>query len=161
MACVTTTLVVAAIGFIGGIGGVIVTQMLANHREDIRWRREHDRQQLDRDREDAARSYEHRREAYVKFIAEYHRVWDIAASACSVGDDAAIPEDFLLDLYYRRISVEIFGTKDSANHAHDAYEILFAYVFDGKPFDESNVLKELVDSVRRDLLVPDDRRGSS
>jgi hypothetical protein len=75
--------------------------------------------------------------------------------------EAAIPKDFLLDLYYRRMSVEIFGTKDSANLAHEAYGVLFAYVFDRTPIDESNVLAGFIDSVRRDLLVPDGLRGSS
>jgi hypothetical protein len=44
MACVTSqswlTLVVAVIGFVGGNLSAIVTQMLANRREDIRWRRD-------------------------------------------------------------------------------------------------------------------------
>jgi hypothetical protein len=115
----------------------------------------HDRQQLDRDREDAARSYEHRREAYVNFIAEYHRVWSVSVDAYSLHEEAALPEDFLLQLYYQQISVQIFGAKSSANLAHEAYEILFAYVFHGEPIVESNVLEAFQESVRRDPLVPD------
>jgi hypothetical protein len=53
------TLVVGLLGFTG----VLIIQLLSNRRDDLRWRREREREQQVWAREDAARSYEYRREA--------------------------------------------------------------------------------------------------
>ncbi|MFV8245675.1 hypothetical protein [Mycolicibacterium peregrinum] len=65
------TLVVALIGVAGTVGGtlsgVLVTQLMSNRREAAAWQREMGREKARWAREDRARTFEHRREAYVAF----------------------------------------------------------------------------------------------
>ena len=64
-------LVIAALGLaasiIGSIGGVIMTQRRADRREELQWQRDREREQDDRAREDALRTFEQRRACYVDF----------------------------------------------------------------------------------------------
>lgn len=69
-------LVVAGIGvlgtLVGAIGGVLVTQRRSDRREEVVWQREREREQQRWAREDAARTFERRLEAYSEFY-EYLR----------------------------------------------------------------------------------------
>ena len=56
-------LVVTALGFVG----IVVTQFIANRRERKNWDRERKRERERWSREDQARTFEHRRAAYVEF----------------------------------------------------------------------------------------------
>ena len=64
-------LLVAAMGLIGTVagtvGGVLVTQLMANKREQANWTRELRREQTRWSREDQTMTFEHRRVAYVDF----------------------------------------------------------------------------------------------
>ncbi len=67
-------LVVAALGFLGtvgaGLGGVLITQRRSDRREGLAWQRERERERQQWKREDALRTFEHRREAYVTYYRE-------------------------------------------------------------------------------------------
>jgi hypothetical protein len=140
-----------------GLGGVLLTQHLANRREDARWHREREREQTLWAREDAARSYEHRRNAYVDFIKEFNRRWDTyvnAAEDMAARADSEPDPDFLDPLYGCLIQVQIFGTKEAAERAQDAYDALAARVFSDQKMS-LDVLVPLQSEIRRDLSIPD------
>ena len=59
---------IAVLGTLSGaIAGAVITQRQANRREDKTWARERERERESRAREDEARTFEHRREAYADF----------------------------------------------------------------------------------------------
>jgi hypothetical protein len=89
----------------------VVTQLLVNRRENSRWNRERERERALWAREDAARSYEHRRAAYVDFTKEFHRQREEI-----VRDDTGRLPD-LVPLYDRLIQLQIFGTNEAAQLA--------------------------------------------
>jgi len=60
-------LVVAALGLVSTVVGIVDTQIMANRRERESWQRETDRERERWQREDHARTFEHRRVAYVEF----------------------------------------------------------------------------------------------
>jgi Na+/glutamate symporter len=60
-------LVVAAFGLVSTVVGIVVTQVMANRRERANWQRDTDREQQRWQREDQARTFEHRRAAYGVF----------------------------------------------------------------------------------------------
>jgi hypothetical protein len=72
-------LVVAGVGVLGtlagGIAGVLITQRRSDQREDMAWQRERQREHERWAREDAARTFDHRREAYVDFYVAYQAMW--------------------------------------------------------------------------------------
>lgn len=148
-------LVVAVIGLCGvlggGLGGVMFTQRHANHREDTRWQREREREQALWAREDAARSYEHRRAAYVDFIKEFHCRREELASGN--GEKNAPWYDMLL--YDLLMQIQIFGTNKAAQPADEAFNALINAVEDNEDIPEAeDVLAPLRSEIRRDLSIP-------
>jgi CHASE1-domain containing sensor protein len=116
-------------------------------------RRDAARRQLERERENAARSYEHRRDAYVDFIKESYRLWN-AFEEASAGGKFDAPAEYLVPLYDRVIQVQIFGTREAAKLAEKAFENLSDGVFLGDDPDPT-ALKLLRNEIRRDLSIPD------
>ena len=129
--------------------------MLANRREDLRWRRERQREQQVWAREDAARSFEHRRDAYVASFAEYHRVVDMWSGRSFGG---ASPRDIIMPLYEKLRDVQLFGTAAAFRFADKACRELTKSTY-GKMGLSVDVLDDFQAQVRRDLLVPDDTDG--
>jgi len=60
-------LVVAALGIVSTVVGIVVTPIMANRRQRASWQRDTDREQQRWQREDQARTFEHRHTAYVEF----------------------------------------------------------------------------------------------
>lgn len=153
-----TTLVPLIVGLLGGLGSAVVTQLLANRREDARWHREREREQASWTREDAARSYEHRRAAYVDFIKEFRRLSDTSVSAHIAERWGGLiprklqPED--LDPVYDSLgAIAIFGTEEAGRLAGEAYGALVRNVFLGEKIP-AGVLGPLQNEIRRDLSIP-------
>lgn len=86
-------LVVAALGFVSTVVGIVVTQIMANRRERASWQRDTDREQQRWQREDQARTFEHRHTAYVEFYealrAMMLRVYDHGMGLSDEGKRAA------------------------------------------------------------------------
>ena len=136
-----------------GIGGVLLSQLMANKREEARSRDEGNREQRASMREDAARSYEYRREAYIDFVRDYHRHWNIlAAEPWKPRPDP--PEDWLQPLHDRLTEIDIFGTREAARLAREALNELDDYAFTSKGLSP-HVLDQLNSEIRRDLSIPD------
>jgi hypothetical protein len=74
-------LVVAIIGLLatiaGTIAGVLITQRRSDARNKVAWERERERERERWAREDAARTFELRREAYVEFHDVATQVWRV------------------------------------------------------------------------------------
>jgi hypothetical protein len=134
-----------------GIGGVLLNQHMANRREDARIRGEHEREQRTWAREDAARSYEHRRAAYIEFLNDHHRYWNTVASA-HLRDQPEPPEDWLVPLHDRLVEIDIFGTTQAATLARAALDALSDAAYSSVKFDPS-ALDLLKSQVRRDLMI--------
>jgi hypothetical protein len=83
-------LAAAGLAVIGTLAGVIFTQAWNGRQEERRWAREAERLREDRAREDRNRSYEHRRAAYVDFLAEFERLHDRYVTRPGAGQ-AALP----------------------------------------------------------------------
>lgn len=145
-------------GFLAVVSAMVtavLTQRNANRREDARWQREREREQALWAREDAARSYDHRREAYVAFIKEFHHRWKVSIEVEQAGFPTGDPpEDFFVPVYDLLTPIEIFGTKEAARLAEEACQTLSARAFTnhGLPPD---VLGPFQSEIRRDLSIPD------
>lgn len=148
-----STLVPLIVGLLGGLGSALVTQLLANRREDARWRREREREQALWAREDAARSYDHRRNAYLDFIKEVLRQRKAIAAAQEDrdGSDFDPPGDYLARAYERLVQIQIFGSQEAAKLA----ELVIQLLYEGTtPNDAQDMLEVLYDEIRRDLSIP-------
>jgi hypothetical protein len=60
--------VVAGLAVVGTLAGVLVTQRWSDRREASAWTRERQREQERWAREDEARTFEHRRQAYLDWV---------------------------------------------------------------------------------------------
>ena len=114
-------------------------------------------------REDAARSYEHRRAAYVDFIMEYRARYDVLvkvrdASTKVAGADPEILPHYLDQLRRLIVPIQVFGTHAAATYAQNATELLWSYVFQPDRYPGINPNTELqvfIAEVRADLDVRD------
>src|ERR1017187_4839024 len=77
---------VAGVGVLGtiiaGIAGVLITQRRSDRRDDKTWARERERERERWERDDQARTFEHRRESYADF---YESLKDMARTAYDHG----------------------------------------------------------------------------
>jgi hypothetical protein len=126
------SLVVGLLG--GGFGSAILTQYVASLREA------------------KARSYEHRKEAYMNFITKFYKEWSFLDEKRDLdwpqGDP---PEDYLSPLYELLVPVEIFGSARAANLAKKALDELWRTTDDAVIAD---IVDRLKYQVRRDLSIP-------
>ncbi len=144
------TLVIASLGGLLTLVGVMITQRHARLREDARWHRECEREQTRGAREDAARSYEHRQKVYVEFIKEFHRRREEFSSG--TGEDIVSWYDMLL--YDLLMQIGIFGTNKAAQLADEAFNTLVNAVSDDENIPEAeDVLTPLLNEIRRDLSI--------
>lgn len=114
-------------------------------------RRDRKREQRAWAREDAARSYEHRRDSYVAFVEEYHR-YGARMAEVNWSYEPEPPEDWISTLYDRLVQIDIFGTKEAAKLAKDAYDAMARF----GPTDQGlnpEVLDPLMSQIRKDLLI--------
>lgn len=146
------TLAAAGVGAAGALIGVVVTHVLADRRETVRWHRERQRQADEWAREDAARTYEHRRDAYLAFAEEWHRHYK-AADAWKLQNLPDPPEDALADLYKKLLQVQIFGTEDGRRAAKAAFDALVTFAFTNADLEYA-AFEAFQEQVRQDLGVP-------
>ncbi len=148
------TLVLAVLSPVGIIVGVALTQFFGNRREDLRWGREREREQQVWAREDAARSFEHRREAYITFFAEYHNMWTACVEWGQCGGyPGDPPEDTLVPLFMNLAELKIYGTATAYKLANAAFEALSRYVSEGTELPLT-ALDEFQAQVRRGSSGP-------
>lgn len=116
-------LVVAALGFISTVTGVVVTQVLATRRERASWDRDLQREQVRWTREDQRLTFEQRRTAYVEFYESLQRmtlrVYDHGLG-CS-DEDPKLPEGWQTEAAEACRRLEVYASPEVSGAAMDAY----------------------------------------
>jgi hypothetical protein len=164
-------ILVAALGLLGTIGGtiggVLLAQRRSDRRDDTNWNRERDRERERWAREDAARTFDHRREAYSDF---YESLQAMALMAYNFG--MGLTEEKELGEWqfptYRKLQqIRLYATPAVAEAAGAAYTAAWNYgndttfgEFDAgfyereKQYDDAET--ELLARIREDLSIPED-----
>ena len=129
-------LVVAGIGVVGTLAGGVVgstlTQRRADRREEKGWAREREREREQWAREDEARTFEHRREAYLDF---YVAVKALARRAYSHGygfTEAELPDDWHEEAAAKLHRLEFYADRELASSASKAYGAAWSWGVYGK-----------------------------
>lgn len=170
-------LVVAALGFVSTLGGalvgVIITQRRADKREQEARDAEFERERARWAREDAARTFDERRVAYIAFYEALRQVVTLVNSFFDEGADLSklpLPCGWEGLLYRQLQHVEIYGSEAVVALAQRAFEITtvwggtlrrsaddptrvthdedLSYEADGSPFT-------FISAVRKELGVPE------
>jgi hypothetical protein len=162
--------VIGVLGTIGGgVAGVLITQRRSDRREEAAFERER-RRELDRwEREDEARTFEHRREAYAEC---YGAVKVLARTAYNKSygfielEDGELPFDWHMEAFATLQRVAIYGTPAVAEAANAAYGKAWSWGQYGKydDPDDENFFRfqeayneaeiELLMRIRDDLAIP-------
>ncbi len=162
-------LVVALIGVVGTvvgtIGGVLITQRAADRREKASRAHGLEREQARWTREDVARTFEHRREAYATF---YEALRDAMARINYLiawgpgGPDTRLEGGWDYHLRERLQNLEIYGSAEVVALAWRAFEVTQAWGDRSGPGSTDEVLdiesakarEALIVGIRQDLGVP-------
>jgi hypothetical protein len=179
-------LVVAILGLIGtaggAIAGVIITQRRSDARDKLTWERDRDRERERWAREDAARTFEQRRDAYSDF---YESLRDMGRTVYDYGmglpglpvgpgspEGPHLPFDWNRATFRKLQHLGLYASSEVANAAAEAYSICLAWGKasahgrDDADFYEYQEANEratdfLLTAIRSDLAVygPDDVMG--
>jgi hypothetical protein len=161
-------LVVAALAVLGTLAGVLVTQRWSDRRETSAWARERQREHEGWAREDEARTFEHRREAYVDF---YVAVKALARMAYDHGfgliDEEELPEGWQDEAAAKLRRLEFYADRPVASAASAAYGAAWSWGVYGKyddpddpdfherqqKYDDAEL--EMLVLMRKSLSIPD------
>ena len=159
-------LVVAALGFVSTLTGVVVTQILANRREQAAWDREVQREQQRWTREDQRLTFEQRRTAYVEFYEALRRM-TVRAYDHGLGlsdEGPVLPEGWQTEAAEACRRLEVYATPEVSTAAIDAYSATWRWGHaarhgqdDGTFYDNQEVVDQsqikLLQAIRADLHV--------
>ena len=160
----------AILGTIGGtVAGVLITERRSDRREETNWNRERDRERQRWQREDEARTFDHRRVAYSDFYESLRsmarRVYDYGMGL-SLNDEGELPFDWQLPTFDRLQHLQLYATPSVAEAASDAYSAAWKWGHEASPGvddaefyrrqDEYNVAEiKLLALIREALSIPD------
>ncbi|WP_250030335.1 hypothetical protein [Paractinoplanes maris] len=161
------TLAVAAIGVIGTLAGVIVTQHQSNARE--RWSFERGREQ-ERERwlrDDAARTFERRRGVYEDFYGAL-MIYGNLVEQRSRGMISKVSNEPFSDVYRISYIVQLYGTSQVFDAARSALESAGKWSLEQVGTDQEKAVgqeyfsrrAELVDAIKNDLHLPARKAGN-
>lgn len=129
-------LLVAGIGLIGalagGVVGSVLTQRQADKREDRAWARERERQREGWTREDEARTFEHRREAYIDFYVAVKALARTAYGHSYGFTEPELPEGWQDDAFSKLHRLEFYADRELAAAASKAYGAAWSWGQYGK-----------------------------
>lgn len=115
----------AFIAVLGTLAGVIFTQVWNSRLEERRWVRESNRLREAEAKEDANRTYEHRRAAYVDFLQELERVERVISDPNRVpAEKRTLNNPSPSDLTELWSAVRIYGTYEADNKASECIGFL-------------------------------------
>ena len=131
-------LLVATIGLIAtvtaAIAGVLITQRRSDRREEKTWQRERERERERWSREDQARTFEHRRDAFAAFYeavnADYMQVRIWREEHGSSLDDDKVPDEWARATGEKMQLVQLYATPKLANLALDLWLALLDLLVD-------------------------------
>jgi hypothetical protein len=125
--------VVAGLAVVGTLAGVLVTQRWSDRREASAWTRERQREQERWAREDEARTFEHRRQAYLDL---YVAVKALAKTAYDHGfgltDEEDLPEGWQSDAFDKLHRLQFYADRELAAAASKAYSAAWSWGYYGK-----------------------------
>jgi hypothetical protein len=150
-----------------GIAGVLITQRRSDRRDDKTWERERQRERERWAREDEARTFEHRHQAYADF---YGSLKAMARAAYDHGygftDDPELPFDWQSTTFAKLQRLSIYATPAVAEAASTAYSAAWRWGHTAKHGDlddpEFHQRQEEYDAaeiqllmlIREDLSIP-------
>jgi hypothetical protein len=164
---------VAALGLLGTLGGtvtgVVITQARSDKRDALNWERQRQREHEAWQREDAARTFEHRREVYGAFYESLRetslRVYNHGMGLTDE-ERSELPFDWQLPLFERLLRLNLYATSSVRDAAQGAYSGVYRWgaatrlAADDDDFyanqeaaDEAE--DEFLNAIRADLLIPD------
>jgi hypothetical protein len=167
-------LLVAGLGIVGTVAGtvsgVVLTQRQAARRDALSWDRERKREEQRWAREDLARTFEHRRDAYVEFYESLRdmafMIYNHGMGLCERPDGGdELPSDFQLPGYRKLQHLEVYATPFVGQPAQDAYNAALQWGVrvrfgrdDGDFYERQELYDrksiELLDVIRMDLGIP-------
>lgn len=171
-------LLVAALGIIGTVAGtvagVVLTQRQASRRDELVWSRERTRERERWAREDAERTFNHRRDVYEEFYETLRDMtlliynFGIGLSEESESNDGHLPFDFQLQAFRKLQRLRLYALPATAQAAEHAYNSAWRwgdrtrFNQDSEQFyedqnDFDNAEERLRDAIRGDLSVPSTR----
>lgn len=127
------TIVVAILGLVGtlggALGGVLITQWRSDARERASWERETQRERERWGREDEARTFEERRDAYIAFYAALDQT--LARINLQFHPPphelTPFPQGWDYSMYATLQRVEIYGSESLVAAARHAVEVISAW----------------------------------
>jgi hypothetical protein len=145
-----STLAPTALGGALALGGGFLGQWWGE-------RRTVEREQRAWEREDRGRSYDQRRDAYSDFLASFNAFYDKAAFAKMMDSHQEPPEDWLSPLYFKYVTLRVFGAKSIAETANQMFMELnmYATISEAKETKLERLIDDYLNKVRNDLKVPD------
>ena len=149
-------ILVAAVGLLTTLAGVAYTQWRSDKRERQTWNRQREREREQWAREDTARSYDHRQQAYVAFAAQWEKHYDRAWRHREFRLNEPDPDyDWADELVEAYAAVELFGTRSVFETALAAIVELNEYINSGNRPHDRSIYEQFISEVRRDLSIPD------
>lgn len=162
----TVGVLTGSIGVVGTLAGVVFTQWRADVREgkrlEVEERREQQRLDHDAARELDARLFDHRRNAYVAVVEQFHR-WHGIAVEIREGVKPEPPEDAMDDFWRAVSEVDLHGSTEAGEKALAVYLELRKQVYGPRSRDDSDDDLDLtafdrhyefVNTARADLGLP-------
>ncbi|MDN4519602.1 hypothetical protein JN086_07515 [Mycolicibacterium austroafricanum] len=164
------TLLVAALSPVSALFGVWLTQRRADRREDATFTRELARERARWQREDQARTFEHRRSAYVDFYeslrtmgVRVHNHGYGLSDECDEGEE--LPFGWQTDTWIKLQHLEMYASPQVAELASNAYSTTYQWGFGARhgqfgatyhgDEEVADVAKAaLLQAIRADLNVP-------
>jgi hypothetical protein len=142
-----------------GIAGVLWTQWRADKRNDKEWNRQRQHELMQRSRDDAARTFDHRRHAYADFYSALSAMETTAWNYLERGRPAQLPDDWDAEALRKLWHVALYGKPDVYELGNKAWYAALQY---GRSADEGSSYWEaqiertkaaLLAAMRQDLDV--------
>lgn len=165
-------LVVAGIGvvatLVAGTVGALITQRWSDSRETISWERERQRERERWAREDEARTFEQRRQAYVEFYEALKAMARTAYNHCfGFTDEPELAEGWQSDAFAKLAQLQFYADRSVSHAASEAYSAVWRWGHYGvhdapddpafeeleQHFDQAE--NEMLSLMRRSLSIPE------
>lgn len=153
-----TSLVIAALGLLSTLSGVVITQRSSNRRESQQWTRMREQQREQWAREDSLRTFEQRRICYLEF-EEQLRSTALAVSYAQSGFSSALEDEWQVPVFQSLLRLQVFSTPEATQAASDAYDALLRWGgvdginYPGAEADYDKAHDRYLAIIRKDLRV--------
>lgn len=156
-------LLVAGLGLagtiLGTVSGVLLTQRRSDRREALNWKLQREREREAWAREDVARTFEHRRQAYGDFYVSL-KAMALRAYNHGIGrgddEDEELPEGWHFPTFQRLQHLELYATPTVAVKAGEAYTAVWRWGHSTKNGEDDEAFydaQEAADYAEQGLLV--------